>query len=114
VNRVDCSLTSGLLMELYLLASMVFADGALSENRSPCFCTFPWFDPPRFDLFRHAALVQSVCDLRYALIICLTWRRRSDRTCRTPGFLFGQQNPSDACHFVGQRDRHLVGMAALQ
>jgi hypothetical protein len=31
VKRIDCSLTSGLLMELDLLASMVFADGALSD-----------------------------------------------------------------------------------
>ena len=65
MKRIDCSLTSGLLMEFCLLASMVFADGALSENRSHCFGTFIGFDPPRFDLFRHVSLVQSVCDLRY-------------------------------------------------
>lgn len=28
---VDCSLTSGLFMETFLLASMEFADGALSD-----------------------------------------------------------------------------------
>ena len=52
-------------MELSLLASMVVADGALSQIRSPYFDTFTGFDPPRFDLFRHVSLVQSVCDLRY-------------------------------------------------
>ena len=57
-------------MELSLLASMVVADGALSQIRSPYFDTFTGFDPPRFDLFRHISLVQSVCDLRYAIIIC--------------------------------------------
>mgnify|MGYP001815872073 CR=1 len=31
VKRIDCSLTSGLLMEVILLAYMVFADGALSD-----------------------------------------------------------------------------------
>ena len=101
-------------MELCLLASMEFADGALSVNRSPCFGTFPGFDPPRFYLFRQASLVQSVYDLRYALIMCLSGRIRSNCTCRTPGFIAGQQNPGDARHFVGQRDRHLIGMAALQ
>jgi len=33
VRRIDCSLTSGLLMESILLASMVFADGTLSDQR---------------------------------------------------------------------------------
>jgi transposase len=32
-KKIDCSLTSGLLREFILLASMVFADGALSEQR---------------------------------------------------------------------------------
>jgi hypothetical protein len=31
VKRIDCSLTSGLLMEFILLAYMVCADGALSD-----------------------------------------------------------------------------------
>ena len=101
-------------MEFLLLASMVFADGALSESRSPCFETFTGFDPPWFDLFRHASLVQSVCNLRYALIFRLSWHIGLNRACRTPGFISDQQNPSDTCHFVGQRDRHLIGMAALQ
>ena len=99
-------------MEFLLLASMVFADGALSESRSPCFETFTGFDPPWFDLFRHASLVQSVCNLRYALITKLCWRIRSDLACRTPGFLSDQQHPGDTGHLVGQRDCHLIGMAA--
>jgi hypothetical protein len=40
-------------MELFLLASMEFADGALSENRGCDLKSFPGFDPSRFDLFRH-------------------------------------------------------------
>jgi len=100
-------------MELSLLASMVVADGALSQIRSPYFDTFTGFDPPRFDLCRHVSLVQSLNDLRHALIMRLSGRLQSNRTYGIPGFISGQQNPGDACHFVGQRDRHLIGMAAL-
>jgi hypothetical protein len=40
-------------MEIDLLASMEFADGALSEQRDCHLKRFPGFDPSRFDLFRH-------------------------------------------------------------
>jgi len=49
-----CSLTSGLFMEIALLASMEFADGALSEKRGMILKSFPGFD-----LFRHILPVQS-------------------------------------------------------
>jgi hypothetical protein len=39
---------------------------------------------------------------------------RSDWTSRTPGLISDQQYPGDARHFVGQRDRHRIGMGALQ
>jgi len=58
-------------MEIDLLASMVFADGALSIGRSLCLQGIFGFDPSRFDLFSHVSLMQSVSDLRYSLIGCL-------------------------------------------
>jgi hypothetical protein len=58
-------------MEFILLASMVFADGALSEQRGFILKSFPGFDPSRFDLFSHVSLVQSLSDLRYSLISSL-------------------------------------------
>jgi len=41
VKKIDCRLTSGLLMEYMLLASMVFADGALSDSRGVILKSFP-------------------------------------------------------------------------
>jgi hypothetical protein len=55
-------------MEIDLLASMVFADGALSIGRGLYLQGILGFDPSRFDLFSHVSLVQSVSDLRYLLI----------------------------------------------
>ena len=100
-------------MEIFLLASMVFADGALSEYRGLILERFPGFDPSRFDLFSHASLEQSLSDLRYSLIGCWYWHICSDGMCRAVHFIFGQQNPSGSGHFVGQRNGRLIDMTAL-
>lgn len=100
-------------MEILLLASMVFADGALSEHRGLILKRFPGFDPSRFDLFSHASLEQSLSGLRYSLIGCWYWHIRLNSMCRTVRFIFGQQNPSGSGHFVGQRDGRLIDMTAL-
>jgi hypothetical protein len=47
-------------MEIILLASMEFADGALSEKRGFFLKSFLGFDPSRFDLFRHGVTCATV------------------------------------------------------
>lgn len=59
-KRIDCSLTSNLLMETLLLAFMEFADGTLSVKRGCCLKRFPGFDSSRFDLFRHGVTYATV------------------------------------------------------